>query len=77
MLSLYFLQIIIVYALNSSSTTDEQTETAEQINETKNIDISKFYENDTIKIYNSKQLQATGTNIIITSKDDDKNKFII
>ncbi len=36
------------------------------------IDISDIYENNVIKIYNTKQLQAIGSNSIVTSTDNDE-----
>ena len=73
-----FLQTVVVYALNSSddSASNEtivENNTSSQTNSS--IDISKIYENDMIKIYNAKQLQAIGSNSIVTSTDNDESNY--
>lgn len=65
-----FLQTVVVYALNSSDDsiskeTIVENNTSSQSDDS--IDISDIYENNLIKIYNTKQLQAIGSNSIVTS----------
>ena len=73
-----FLQTVVVYALNSSDDsiskeTIVENNTSSQSNDS--IDISDIYENNVIKIYNTKQLQAIGSNSIITSTDNDESNY--
>ena len=73
-----FLQTVVVYALNSSDDsiskeTIVENNTSSQSDDS--IDISDIYENNLIKIYNTKQLQAIGSNSIVTSTDNDESNY--
>lgn len=73
-----FLQTVVVYALNSSDDsiskeTIVENNTSSQSDDS--IDISYIYENNVIKIYNTKQLQAIGSNSIVTSTDNDESNY--
>ncbi len=67
---------IYVYANNNTTNSLEENNITENIEEqNEEIDYSSIYGNEVIKIYNLKQLQAIGTNAIVTLSDNEEDTF--
>ena len=67
---------IYVYANNNTTNSLEENNITENIEEqNEEVDYSSIYENEVIKIYNLKQLQAIGTNAVVTLSDNEENTF--
>lgn len=67
---------IYVYANNNTTNSLEENNITENIEEqNEEIDYSSIYGNEVIKIYNLKQLQAIGTNTVVTLSDNEEDTF--